>query len=221
MSKELDAFRKDQGDLWFERNLLGVIPDPTPDAMESRLIQVLQSTVAQGSSSVLCEVGCSRGDRLWRLSANLPYRCVGLDVSAAAISEGRRLYRDSLDLIRASADNTGLQDEFVRVLFFGWVLCYASMDYLEAVTTEAKRVLEPNGMLAVFDFDFGEFLEREFSHLPTLSTYRHDYLSHFGERGFRLIDKASLVVGDNDVTEFGLTEDRLSQCALWIFCRSS
>lgn len=183
-------------------------------------MSVIRSCRKLDELGYLVDVGCSRGDRLARLARRLGLNGVGLDLSLEAIAGGRVHFGGDIELLVRPAHATGLDNAAAGVCFFGWVLTYANENYLAKILEECLRVLAPNGMLAVFDWDYGEYLESPYKHYEGLSTYRHDYQGLFERAGMRLVDKASLLVDEESQRTYpGLADGPLNRTSLWVFCR--
>lgn len=221
MKQEKD-FAAGEGDEWYRRTLEREAFKPSLNAKELALIDTLPFRVkdsANKSDVSFAEVGCSRGDSLARIQKTTEFTCTGIDLSKLAIEHGNNLFSPQVSLHVGSATATGLRTSSVDVLFYGWSLMYVDMGSFPEVLEEMNRVLKPDGVLAVFDFDyFGrEDHLTPYKHLQGLHCYQRNYTNIFLRRGFGLISKTPFV---SEGKVIGFSADPHERLSLQLFLRN-
>lgn len=105
----------------------------------------------------ILEIGCNTGPNLYRLALRLPEaRLVGIDVSKAAIDQGKKLFSEAdmhtveLEVGRAGSLD-GFQDESFDVVFTDAVLIYIGADNIQAVAREMVRLARKAIVLVEFN----------------------------------------------------------------------
>lgn len=218
-SVQKKAFLRVEGDNWFRRVRSGTAVEEQIDCVESILVDAIRRTVFPTKLRNIAEIGSSRGDRLLRIARALKWSGVGVDPSELAVEEGNRSWPSDDLLFRVgTADATNLEPESVTVLFFGWSLMYVEPELMDAVRSEILRILAPGGLVAVFDFDYGEPLAIEYKHDNHLRTFRRNYDEFLRSMGFDLVLKSALEVDHaTQRTKQGRALAPLERCALWVF----
>ena len=204
-----------QPDAWFSRNVEGTVFDPNLQDIERHLIASIEFLSGDNPLEVL-EIGCSRGDRIARLSHATGARCFGVDPSSEAIKSGRMLFQDRVSLSEAPGHDTGFQENTFDVVLLGWFLLYLNRHELEEVVQEALRVLRGRGVLAILDYSY-PFLEDkalEYSHQQGLLVYRRNYQAILQERGYGLLAKFPL---QNDGRVTRVSESLRDRLVLEVF----
>ena len=215
-------FLRGEGDAWYERVRCGTPVNPELDALEQTFVDVLRGQLAEFNLDNLVEIGSSRGDRLFRMATTLGVPGIGIDPSAMAVAEGRKLFGSGFDFHVGTAETTNLGSSSVSVLFFGWCLMYVEPSSIERVVEEVRRVLRPGGIVGVFDFDFGAQLRRPYRHNEKMGTYRHAFDSLLPQTEFRLVAKFPLGVDPKSQTTVPrFVSDPLERLALWVFVDTS
>jgi SAM-dependent methyltransferase len=170
------AFFDGEGDEWYRRNRESLLQPEKVDwpiaLMERNNLQPRR----------VLELGCSNG---WRL-AMLPSQAdqlVGLDVSAAAIAEGKRLY-PGLTLIRGKVSAVPLEDKF-DLIIVNFVLHWVDRCNIASTIAEIDRLLANHGMLIIGDFWPENPTRRHYHHLPEddVWTWKNDYPQMFQSFG--------------------------------------
>jgi len=204
-------------DAWFSRNVEGTVFDPNLQDIERHLIASFEFLSTDIPLEVL-EIGCSRGDRIARISHATGARCVGVDPSSEAIRAGKTLFQERVLLSEAPGHNTGFPTDSFDVVLLGWFLLYLNRRELMDVVQEAIRVLRPRGVLAILDYSY-PFLEDkslEYSHQQGLMVYRRNYQAILQERGFGLLAKFPL---QNDGRVTRVSESVRDRLALDVYQR--
>lgn len=167
MNGQRDAFLGGEADAWFARNRT---PRPgTPDRVD-RLRRYVPA-----NASVL-EIGCADGRRLAEI-ADLAGRCVGIDPSVTAITEGRARW-PQLELYVGSADALPFDRPF-DVVILGFFLYLADRELLPRIVAEADRSLADGGTLIIVDFDPRYPRRRQYRHRAGIWSFKMDYASLF------------------------------------------
>lgn len=221
MTQEKD-FVAGEGDAWYQRTLEKEAFEPSLNAKELALIGSLPSRVidaADKSGVLFAEVGCSRGDSLARIQKETEFTCTGIDPSKLAIQHGNHLFSPQVGLQVGTATDTRLGASSVDVLFYGWSLTYVDTRSFPRVLEEMDRVLKPDGVLAIFDFEFfgGKDHLTPYKHLEGLHCYRRNYTKIFLQRGFGLISKTPFVAGGKVI---GFSADPHERLSLQLLLRS-
>ncbi len=119
----------------------------------------------------LLEVGCAHGDFLQEAFLR-GWEVTGIDVSEAAISEGRRKF--GLPLFRGTLDEVALPDSFFNVVYCNHVLEHTPSPH--AVVAAAYTRLKPGGLL-VIGVPNEEALSTLIGNLRA-KVFREDWTSH-------------------------------------------
>lgn len=163
-----EALRAD-GDGYHSRNHdgIGTIADPAFEALE--LIHQVR-----GISSVL-EIGCTTGFRLEKARAEFGARSAGLEISPAAVTEGRALY-PSLDLrVGVAPRDLGFweADQF-DVVIVGHFQYLLPREDLFSLASGVDALVGPGGHLIVLDFLHPHPVSADYRHHADLRVFKHD-----------------------------------------------
>lgn len=157
------------GDGYHSRNYAGIgtIDDPAFD-----LLAMLHEI--EPLTSIL-EVGCTTGFRLEKARTAFNAHCVGLEASAAAVDEGRRLY-PAIDLAQGVAPRDlsqwgGQQFDVVILGHFTFILPRESLFELAA---RVDGLVRPGGHLIVMDFLYPHAMSAPYTHHDDLRVFKHD-----------------------------------------------
>ena len=166
--RQNDAFRRGEGDAYFERNQLS--GNPTPTWVEETL-----ADYAPFGGSVL-EVGCSDGRRLEALRSLRPdlVTLSGVDPSVAAIDSGQESW-PHLDIHVSTADDLTCVTGGYDIVFFGFCLYLCDRDDLFTIAAAAHTKVKIGGIIAILDFDPPSPAKRQYAHLNGLWSYKMDY----------------------------------------------
>lgn len=162
------ALRAD-GDGYHERNHAGIgtIADPAFEAME--LIHRVRPI-----TSVL-ELGCTTGFRLEKARVAFGARCAGLEVSPAAVTEGRDRYPHvQLEIGVAPRDLGQWEAHGFDIVVVGHFMYLLPSEQLFELAAAVDRVLAPGGHLIVMDFLHPRPMSAEYRHHPDLRVTKHD-----------------------------------------------
>ncbi|MDD1771118.1 MAG: class I SAM-dependent methyltransferase [Methanomassiliicoccales archaeon] len=118
---------------------------------------LVQSISSYQPSSVL-EIGCNTGPNLFRLAQALPgAKLVGIDVSKAAIEEGKRLFEErhlQVELrVGKAEDLSEFPDQSFDVVFTDAVLIYVDSKDIDRVLDEMIRVARRAIVMIEFNDD--------------------------------------------------------------------
>lgn len=137
--------------------------DRLADVLETRGADPQQQTMRRGfladiafpDRAHVLEVGCGTGV-LTRMLARCPAvaRVTAVDPAPSLLSRARVLARDlpTIDFLQADGRELPFADEAFDVVVFDSTLSHVPAP--ERALTEARRVLRPDGALAVFDGDY-------------------------------------------------------------------
>ena len=174
-SRQTDRFLADEADAWFRRNraALGVESERDDDPVVATLAD-------EGLRPArLLEIGCSTGWRLGAWRRRFPETvCSGLDPSAEAVAEGRRL-DPALDLRVGTAEALPFEDERFDAIVFGFSLYLCDRSDLFRIAAEADRVLVEGGHLVIYDFFPTDPHRRRYSHREGVWSYKMDHAALF------------------------------------------
>ena len=161
-----DALAND-GDRYHASNHdgIGTIADPVFEALEEihRVTRI----------SAVLEIGCTTGFRLDKCRRRFQANCAGLDVSSAAITEGRSLYPELR--LELGAAPRGLQawdaHTFDAVVLGHFLHLFPREDLFE-LAAQVDRVLRPGGHIVVMDFLFPYESRLDYHHHAALGLYK-------------------------------------------------
>lgn len=162
------ALRTD-GDGYHSRNHegIGTIADPAFEALE--LIHRVRPI-----ASVL-EVGCATGFRLEKARAVFGAQGFGLEVSPAAVAEGRSLYPQlDLQVGVAPRDLATWQGEYFDVLIVGHFQYLLPREDLFALAAAVDALVTPGGHLIVEDFFHPHPVSADYRHHEDLRVFKND-----------------------------------------------
>ena len=169
MRDHLEQALRQDGDGYHARNYAGIgtIADPAFEALE--LISHL------GPIGSVLEVGCTTGFRLDKARIAFGARCAGLEVSPAAIDEGRRLYPDvQLEAGVAPRDLARWDGEQFDVVIVGHFMYLLPREELFSLAAAVDRLVAPGGHIVVMDFLHPTPMSAEYRHHADLRVFKHD-----------------------------------------------
>jgi len=170
--KQKETFTGGEGDAYFERNRFA-----GADAEVNEWDELIAGLLDAGDR--VLEIGCSDGRRLAAISSLRPElgSLVGIDPSAAAVSDGR-LRWPHLDLRLGTADRLPL-DQLFDLIIFGFCLYLCDRDDLPRIVANADHSLSDGGSLVIIDFDPAFPSKRTYAHRQGVWSYKMDYAAPF------------------------------------------
>ncbi len=189
-----------EGDAYFERNF-----DAQKVHGESIgvklfynfiLCQVRGGVYAIRDKKVL-EIGCCYGYNLAYLESQCDFKCYGVEPSPKAVSYGKQIFKDKIEIIQGTADELRFEDEFFDVVIVGTCLYQVDRVLLEQVLKEIDRVLVRGGFLVISDFDTPVPYKVDNKHNAMTPTFKDNYGDMFLHRPFSysLAEKRSYTFG--------------------------
>ena len=174
--RQREIFSRWEGDRYYGRN--PVTPDGLEQAAErDPVLKVLAQGRVEARS--ILEVGASNGWRLACLRRRRPEAvCVGVEPSAAAVTEGARQFPD-VSLVRGTAERLPFESGRFDLVILGFFLYVCDRDDLFRVAAETDRVLARNGFVVVFDFCPSRPHRNRYKHRPDVYSYKMNYAQMF------------------------------------------
>ena len=163
-----NALRRD-GDGYHARNYAGIgtIADPIFD----------QLNLIHESSAIetLLELGCTTGFRLEKARKAFGARCCGLEISSAAVSEGRDKYPE-VEIVEgvAPSDLNHWDGQTFDVVIVGHFEYLLPRSELFALAAGVDRLLADGGHLVVMDFFYPHPMSAPYVHSDELRVFKHD-----------------------------------------------
>jgi SAM-dependent methyltransferase len=166
--EEESALRQD-GDSYHSRNYsgIGTIADPIFEAM----------CVVHASSPIrrVLEIGCTTGFRLEKARAAFNARCVGLEISPVAVSEGHQKYPQvEIQEGVAPRDLDRWADAEFDLIIVGHLQYLLPRESLFAFASQVDRLLTPGGHIVLMDFLSPTPVSAAYSHHANLTVFKHD-----------------------------------------------
>ena len=162
------ALRED-GDGYHSRNHAGIgtIADPAFSALE-----LLNQ--GQPVTSVL-EIGCTTGFRLEKARVAFGARCAGLEISPAAVHEGRTRYPEvQIELGTAPGDLNRWSEEQFDVVIVGHFEYLLPRSELFGLAAAVDRLVVDGGHIIVMDFLHPSPMSADYRHHADLRVFKHD-----------------------------------------------
>jgi len=169
MRKHHEQAMRDDGDGYHSRNHVGIgtIADPAFDQMV--IIDHEHPT------RTVLEIGCTTGFRLERARLAFGAECAGLEVSPAAIAEGRLRYpKVRLEIGLAPRDLSlwdGCEFDIVVVGHFQYLL---PREDLFGLAAAVDSLVAPGGHIIVMDFLHPHPVSATYTHHADLTVFKHD-----------------------------------------------
>lgn len=163
-----EALQRD-GDGYFTRNHsgIGTIADPAFDQMS-----ILH---AVSPITSVFEVGCTTGFRLEKARKAFGAAVAGIEISPAAVAEGRRLYPQvRLEEGLAPRDLHHFDDSAFDVVIVGHLLYLLPREDLFSLAAAVDRLLMAGGHLIVMDFIHPRPMSAPYTHDDALTVFKHD-----------------------------------------------
>lgn len=171
------VFQAGEADRWFERNA-SVLSGERVD-WPLRMLEMWENP-SRDFSSVL-EVGCANGWRLEQCRKRFgSSRCVGVEPSAAAVSDGRSQF-PSLDLREGLLSDIPVSSDTFDLVMVCFVFCWVDRGLLARAVAEVDRVVRDGGFLLLADFVSDAPSRRRYHHREgdSLFTYKQDHAAIF------------------------------------------
>jgi SAM-dependent methyltransferase len=195
MSKPHDQgamFLEGEGDRWFARNAAFLSSEE--QRRRDLPLRMLSLSPSYKPQRVL-EIGCSTGWRLAVLRERYACAVTGVEPSAGAIEEGKRLYGSDFDLRRGLASALPLPaGETFDLVICAYVVSWVSRSALLQTVAEIDRVLDNGGHLIINDFFPNSPERRRYHHLENgeAFTYKQDLAHLFvGTNLYRQVGRTS------------------------------
>lgn len=163
MGNQENVFLKSEGDEWHARNK----DKPFDNKRNEIIIQHIPEP------KTIVEIGCGNGRYLADLHAHYGARCIGLDISDAAIRDGREAFPE-LELIRGSAQYKFWGTEYDLVIY-GFCLYVCDPESLMNIAAIGNLILRDRGHLVIHDFDPDHAHKVPYHHVRGLFTYKMDW----------------------------------------------
>lgn len=169
MREHLEHALRHDGDGYHSRNHAGIGTIADPVFAQLELIHRVRPI-----TSVL-EIGCTTGFRLERARTAFGAACAGLEVSPAAVAEGRERYPD-VDLHEGIAprDLERWSGTSFDVVIVGHFLYLLPREELFALAAAVDRLVADGGHLVVMDFFSPAPTSAPYAHHPDLRVFKHD-----------------------------------------------
>lgn len=170
MTTQDDLFAFSEADNWFRRNAKLLDQQSLENDIPLRLaaLYVLQP-------STVLEIGAANGYRLQAFHQRYGCSTKGIDLSPAAIADGRARFPD-VELQLARADDLPFEHGFDLVIV-NFVLHWVDRRTLIRCIAEIDRVTSDGGYLIIGDFLPDNFVRRPYHHVSdqALFTYKQNY----------------------------------------------
>ena len=191
------VFLESEGDCWFERNKKAI--SSKSSFYETETIKRVLQRYKDNIKSVL-EIGCGNGAKIFDLCDYFKATGFGIDPSAAAVKNGKELYKD-LQLSVSTASKLPYNDDSFDLVYFGFCLYLVDRNDIFKAAAEADRVLKNGGFLAICDFDPKQRHKRAYDHKPGLFSFKSSYADFFKAGGhYYLVAKESFSHGESHFT---------------------
>lgn len=191
------AFLEGEGDCWFQRNQMAI--SSKLSFYDVRIIIRTLNSFKDRINNAL-EIGCSNGAKLFDLCHHLSANGYGIDPSAAAILNGKSLYKN-LHLSVSTASQIPYGDNIFDLVYFGFCLYLVDRSDILKAVAEADRVLKSGGFLAILDFDPKIRHKRTYHHMPGIFSFKTSYADFFTASGhYYLVAKESFSHSTNYFT---------------------
>lgn len=166
--EEENALRQD-GDGYHSRNYAGIgtIADP--------IFQALSLVHETSPIRRVLEIGCTTGFRLEKVRVAFDASCVGLEISPAAVSEGREKYpRVEIREGTAPRDLEAWADAEFDLIIVGHLQYLLPRESLFRLASEVDRLLAAGGHIVLMDFLSPTPVSAAYSHHEDLTVFKHD-----------------------------------------------
>lgn len=163
------VFMDGEGDAWYRRNRAAVTGQHV--GAEDPVLCAF-SDMAEACPGSVLEIGCGAGQRGAAIAATTGARVTGIDPSAEAVANARRL---GLDAHVGTAEALPFKAGQFDAVLFGFCLYLCDREDLFRIAAEADRVLTRPAWVIIHDFFAPAPLRRPYHHVPGLWSYKMDY----------------------------------------------
>jgi ubiquinone/menaquinone biosynthesis C-methylase UbiE len=162
----------------------------------NRLLDVLLKHVSFTGKTIF-EMGCGTGKYTEMLA---PYceKWYANDISPLMIEQTQERCADlkNISYITASAENSGLPDHSVDLVFAAWAFPNNDLDLNLKIDKEFDRILKKDGSIWIWN----NYLEGEFNEMRGLET-THEPPGYLKEHGYRLVEAVKVYFEFKDLKE--------------------
>lgn len=160
VTTQKNIFLESEGDQYYLRNKMKLTDSKTIETGDEIL-----NFIRNNNSIPKCilEIGCSTGWRLNALSKEFKSECFGVEPSAKAIEEGRRIFND-IHFIQSIADELPFDENIFDTVIIGFCPYLCDGEDLFKIAWQIDRVLNDNGMLFILNFDSQFAYENKYSY---------------------------------------------------------
>lgn len=175
--KQKKIFLDGEGDAWFERNrkFLNQSYNPEDDPVSQTVLRLIEEDQLPKQSKVM-EIGCGDGSMLNWLQKSTPLECHGIDPSKKAVNIAKKR---GVNALVGTADDLKFSDDEFDLVIFGFCLYLCDRDDLFQITSEANRVLKPDGWIIIKDFYSRKHYSNDYHHRSDIKSYKMDYSKIF------------------------------------------
>lgn len=166
------VFLTEEGDNYFRRHR-----NLTTPTENDYVLDALGQTGLQFGRFL--EIGCSNGYRVDSLSKATGAKGGGIDPSMEAISTGKSLYGDDIDLRQGSADALPFEDDSFDLVIFGFCLYLTDPKDHFRIASETHRVLCDGGSVLIYDFLSPVPYVNDYHHFSGLKSHKMDFSRYF------------------------------------------
>ena len=164
----MEFFNTNDADEWFSRNATQ-LKNCNEDVISETLIHMFANYVTNHTKFL--EIGCGDGSRTSQVVNAFSCYGAGVDLSPKAIAHGKNLFTN-ITLEQSDAKNFPFSSNEFNFVYLGFFLYLVDRhDYLR-VLSEADRVLEVGGYLAILDFDVPSNYSNKYAPNPCLRSFK-------------------------------------------------
>ena len=174
MSTQKEIFLQNEGNMWFHRNIETL--NSTEDFID---INILSKYLINKMN--ILEVGCSNGHKLNYLREKNSEKIVnlyGIDPSEKSINHGKEAF-NNIELKVGTADRLDYIDNFFDMIIVGFCMYLVDRNLLYKSIAEIDRVLKPNGIIVITDFDPPYPICQKYHHNEHILSYKNNYYNFF------------------------------------------
>ncbi|MDH5541468.1 MAG: class I SAM-dependent methyltransferase [Nitrospinota bacterium] len=207
------VFYAGEADKWFERNKKS-LAEKGKGAVDFPIEMI--KTHGLKPENVL-EIGCSNGWRLGRIHDEVGSRCVGIEPSEAAITDGKKSF-PAVEFRRGVISELPVkEDETFDLVIVNYVLHWVSREFLMKALYEIDRTVKDGGRLIIGDFLPDSSVKTPYHHLPKekVYTFKLDYPSIFISTGmYEEVDKVIYAHGEECGLGMEIPSNVRSSCCM-------
>ncbi len=147
-------------------------------ASKSHPIVVGMKKIRKRPKKIL-EIGCSTGFILERIRQLTNSSCFGLDTSAMAIKEGKKIF-PKLRLFHGEFSSHKLNKKKYDLIIFGFFLFMVSPNDVFELFFKANNSLKENGHIIIYDFKSKKnFIKKNYKYSKLVKVYKWDFKNFF------------------------------------------